>query len=170
MPLRGWVMSISFNMRIHNFFFCLEADTPLIIAQRVLESRSTLPIFLVGRSALVEASQDFEADVLWHGVCPCFGADPVPHLHVGTVVPSLPAGAVPHLPMYHGRWRGCCVAVQDRLPATPNTSHAGWGRCHTHKRESVVKGVSWHTSGSRDSTAIACLCAWKTRSGCRRYL
>jgi hypothetical protein len=62
-------MGVSFNVMIYHFLFSLEADTPLIIAQRVLESRSTLPIFLAGRTAFVEASQDFEADVLWRGVC-----------------------------------------------------------------------------------------------------
>src|SRR5216683_6540236 len=39
-------------------WFCVEADTLLIIAQGVLEPRSTLPTFLVCRSELVEVSQD----------------------------------------------------------------------------------------------------------------
>jgi hypothetical protein len=71
---------------------------PLAEAQGVPSGPSTLPVSLVGRSALVWVRPDFRADALRHEAYPCFGARPAPLSRVAVLALVLPAGAPPHLP------------------------------------------------------------------------
>ena len=59
---------------------------------------ATLLVSLVDTLALVVSCQDFEADALWHGECPCFRARDALLSHVVLSALVLPAGAGPHLP------------------------------------------------------------------------
>src|SRR5215471_7405422 len=128
----------------------------------VLSVRSTLPTFLDGarKLALVLVGSDFQADALWHGEHPCFGARSAPHSHVEIRPPMLPASAPPHFPSTRdtGHERGPVVLDQDRLPGTLSRDRVAPAQYHSHTDAIAVRAAFCNIRHIRDNIGTVWWC------------